>query len=252
VKYGRIHDDSLPDVTMLGQLEQLFARAMNVQNAAPLVTTNDLCSAEVVQPDMNDFFKNDNYSMVNNEILAAGGISGTIVAGMAVVGSSFASAQISMQSAAIRIEQAKDNFCEMMSKINVRLNGILPKSSANNIPAFIFPPVDLAGSEKFQKTCRDLWEQGVVSTETMLQTHGYDMKQEVERKKRENKNNIDEILAPPEAIRENNDGNDGDSGSGDEGGRPRLDDDERNSDPGNSETGRQPKPSHPDGSEPLD
>jgi hypothetical protein len=31
-------------------------------------------------------------------------------------------------------------------------------------------------------------------------------------------------------------------------GRPRMDDDERNSDPGKAETGRQPKPSNPDGS----
>ncbi len=47
-----------------------------------------------------------------------------------------------MQTAAIRIKQAKDNFCEMMDKINARLNGsnvYLPHSAATNVPRFTFP-----------------------------------------------------------------------------------------------------------------
>ncbi|MBQ8616409.1 MAG: hypothetical protein IJX67_05835 [Oscillospiraceae bacterium] len=49
---------------------------------------------------------------MNAEILSAGGISGIIVSGRAEDGSNFASAQVSMQTAAIRIKQARDNFCE--------------------------------------------------------------------------------------------------------------------------------------------
>ena len=74
-----------------------------------------------------------------------------------------------------------------MNKINLRLNGAGRKgvthSRPDNVPLFTFPPVDLAGSQKFQEVCRQLWEKGVVSTKTMLQTHGYDMEQEEERKK---------------------------------------------------------------------
>lgn len=138
---------------MLNQIQQVFASAMNVKNGVPLATTNVFCKAEVIQPDMNNMFEDDHYAAVNKEILSAGGISGIIVSGIAESGTTFGVAQVSIQTAAIRIKQARDNFCEMMNKINARLNGVLPHSNPSNIPKFVFPPVDLAGNEKFQKTC---------------------------------------------------------------------------------------------------
>ena len=153
-----------------------------------LATTNHLCKAEVVQPDLNEMFSDDKYRDVNAEILSAGGISGIIVSGRAEDGSNFASAQVSMQTAAMRIKQARDDFCELMNRVNERLNGkhgSITHSAPGNIPQFTFPPVDLTDSQKFQEVCRDLWQKGVVSTRTMLQAHGYDMDQELERKKQE-------------------------------------------------------------------
>lgn len=245
VTYGDIDKEIYADRQMLSQIQNVFTQAMNVKNGAPLATTNALCKAQVVQPELNDLFEDDHYAMVNSEILSAGGISGMIVSGISGSGSSFASAQISMQTAAIRIKQAKDNFCEMMNKINLRLNGVLPRSSLANIPRFTFPPVDLAGNEKFQKTCRELWEKGVVSTRTMLQTHGYDMDQELERKRREQTQETDKALAPPGQQESEPAAPGGDN----PGGRPEMDDGERNSDPGKSQSGKQPKPSRPEGSQ---
>ena len=66
----------------------------------------------MIQPDTKEMFDDDKYRDVNAEILSAGGISGIIVSGRAEDGSNFASAQVSMQTAAIRIKQARDNFCE--------------------------------------------------------------------------------------------------------------------------------------------
>ena len=105
------------------------------------------------------------------------------------------------------------------------------------MPRFTYPPVDLANSHKFQEVCLKLWEAGVVSTKTMLQTHGYDMDQEMERMKHEPARDKD-----AEKTRES-------SAFGDhEVGRPVMDDAERNSDPLKSQTGAQPKPSNPEGS----
>lgn len=129
-----------------------------------------------------------------------------------------------------------------MNKINLRLNGTGRKgvthSRPDNVPLFTFPPVDLAGSQKFQEVCRQLWEKGVVSTKTMLQTHGYDMEQEEERKKSDppRQNEIKDHM--PEAS---------DSGQAKRG-RPTMDDTERSSDPTKAATGKQPKPSNPEGS----
>lgn len=129
-----------------------------------------------------------------------------------------------------------------MNKINLRLNGTGRKgvthSRPDNVPLFTFPPVDLAGSQKFQEVCRQLWEKGVVSTKTMLQTHGYDMEQEEERKKSD---------PPREIAAKESESDSSDSGQVKRG-RPTMDDSERTSDPMKSQTGAQPKPSNPEGS----
>lgn len=239
VTYGDPKSDIMPDITQLNAVNSLFRRAMT---GSALATTNHLCKAEVVQPDLNEMFSDDKYRDVNAEILSAGGISGIIVSGRAEDGSNFASAQVSMQTAAMRIQQARDDFCELMNRVNERLNGkhgSITHSAPGNIPQFTFPPVDLTDSQRFQEVCRDLWQKGVVSTRTLLQTHGYDMDQEMERKKAEGP------VTPPV---ENSAAQDASNGGEDKQGRPEMDDTERNSDPLKSQTGKQPKPSNPEGS----
>ena len=244
VKYGDPKHEVLPDVNALTAVSSIFRKAMT---GSALAVTNNWCDAEVIQPDTDDMFEYDKYKGVNADILSAGGISGIIVSGRSEDGSTFATAQVSMQTAAIRIKQAKDNFCEMMNKINRRLNGsskAMPHSAEDKIPKFTFPPVDLAGSKAFQDTCLKLWKEGVVSKETLLQTHGYDMKQEVERRKQEKINGVDEALLSPTAEETENAETNEETTMG----RPTLDDSERMSDPAKSQTGRQPKGSRPEGS----
>ena len=139
-----------------------------------------------------------------------------------------------------------------MNKINARLNGNgLTRSASSNIPNFTFPPVDLADNQKFQEVCRTLWEKGTVSTTTMLEAHGYDANQEVERKRSETSNGVQEYLNVTSAPQTtaNSGASSVESTEENEGGRPTLSDNERSSDPANSATGAQPKPSRPEGSE---
>ena len=74
----------MPDITQLNAVNSLFKKAMT---GAALATTNHLCKAEVIQPDLNEMFSDDKYKDVNAEILSAGGISGIIVSGRAEDGS---------------------------------------------------------------------------------------------------------------------------------------------------------------------
>lgn len=245
VKYGDPKHVVLPDRNALNQVSSIFRQAMT---GTALAVTNNWCEAEVIQPKTEDMFEYDKYKGVNADILSAGGISGIIVSGRAEDGSTFASAQVSMQTAAMRIKQAKDDVCEMMNKINRRLNGsssALPHSAEDQIPEFTFPPVDLAGSKSFQDTCLKLWEKGVVSNQTLLQTHGYDMGQEVERKRKEKSTGITDVLTPIDKQAEEPETKpDSDVKIG----RPELEDTERTSDPAKAMTGKQPKPSNPEGS----
>lgn len=246
-KYGDPKNDILPDVASLNAVSGVFRRAMT---GTALAVTNNWCDVEIIQPDTKDMFEYDKYKGVNADILSAGGISGIIVSGRSEDGSTFATAQVSMQTAAIRIKHARDNFCEMMNRVNRRLNGgaggrSIPHASSDKIPRFVLPPVDLTGNKAFQEACLRLFEKGVLSKETLLTSYGHDFKLEVERRQEEMKNGTDEALSVPEKTATPQT----DSTENTQRGRPTLDDNERASDPAKSQTGRQPKGSRPEGSE---
>ena len=146
-----------------------------------------------------------------------------------------------MQTAAMRIKQARDDFCELMNRVNERLNGkhgSITHSAPGNIPAVHLPTRGPDGQPEITRYLRVLWQKGVVSTRTMLQAHGYDMDQELERKKQE---------SPVTSPIEDSAAQDASSGESEQG-RPELDDSERSSDPLKAQTGKQPKPSNPEGS----
>lgn len=252
VTYGDPKGDAdlLPNRSELTQVNNLFKSAMG--KAGGIATTNPWAGAKFIQPDLDKLFDNDMYAEVNSEILSSGGISGIIVSGRAEDGSSFASAQVSMQTAGLRIKQARDNFCELMNKINQQLNGgFLPHSSGGKVPMFTFPPVDLTGTGKLYETCYKLWSAGVISTKTMLTAHGYDMEQEVERRKSEDDGGVTETLSPrsaPADSQSETETTKTPDGTEKKVGRPAMDDNERQSDPADAVTGKQPKPSSPDGS----
>lgn len=244
VRYGddkNANPASMPNRGELTAVNNIFRKAMK---GSALATTNNWAKAEVIQADTKDLFEYDKYKHVNSEILSAGGISGIIVSGRAEDGSTFASAQVSLNTADKRIELARSNFCELMNKINRRVNGsVLTRSSSDKVPEFKLMPVDLANSSAFQKICMELWKLGCVSTETMLQEHNIDMGQEVERKQKEIADGTHDLLRNTEEPKSDNA-----SDEKNKVGRPELSNEERTSDPGKAQTGKQPKPSNPEGS----
>ena len=282
VKYGDPDGEVRPNKEQQTKVFETFKRAMQ---GTALAVTNSWATAEFKQPDQDEIFHFDKYNSVNAQILSAGGISEIIVSGQTTTSATFATAQVSMQTAAIRIRKARDKFCEIMNKINERLNErgftAIPHRAPDQIPQFTFPPVDLAGTKQFQEICTKLYDKGVISKKTLLQTHGFDIDQEVERRKEEKRNGTDEVLVDPSLVeaspsdnttesqnnvQENREGyeayrrngkvyyrrsrtRNNDSDEDNPRGRPTEGYNERTSDPAKSQTGRQPKPSNPSGSE---
>ena len=236
VKYGDPKKEMLPDKNQITAVRRLFADAMS---GYPLVVTNHLAEAEIIQPNLDDLFQWDKYSTVNNDILSSGGVSGVIVTGVSEDGSTFASAQVSMQTAETRINDARAEFCDMMNRVNERLTEYIDGTyNLKEVPKFNFAPLSMEGKKMLRETCTNLWERGVVSTKTMLETHGYSLDREKNQREKEKKDGTDEALRPrDEAPQEKEDV-----------GRPELDNTERTSDPESSERGKQPKPSSPEGS----
>lgn len=263
VKYGDPKRETLPNREQLRGVNGVFSKAMS---GFPLATTNYMAEAKVVQPDMDDLFQFDKYKDVNNDILSAGGVSGIIVSGVSEDGSTFASAQVSMETCAARIEAAREEICALMNKVNECIQEQLAKGRSyniNNVPRFEFAPLDMSGKKALREACLKLWEQGCVSTETMMEMHGYSITREKERRDSEKNKGFDESLAPRSLISEeiqskmtqtesptmDIEKKDKEETTEEETrGRKTLDDSERTSDPDAARRGAQPKPSNPEGS----
>jgi len=251
VAYGDAKQDMLPDVNQLIEVRKLFSKAMG---GFPLVVTNHLAKAEVIQPKIDDLFQWDKYRDVNNDILSAGGVSGMLVTGVSEDGSTFASAQVSMETVAARIEAARDEICELMYKINECIQESLAENHVYNVstvPTFAFKPLDMSGRKALREACQTLWEKGLVSTKTLMESNGYSLDREKTQREKESSDGTDEVMVPREeqrsAYNESNEQNN--TTIKETRGRNTLKDDERSSDPENARRSAQPKPSNPEGSE---
>ena len=250
VKYGETSKitDILPDEPSLAKVRRIFINAMS---GTPLAVTNHLATAQTVQFDMDDLFQWDKYRGVNTDILSAGGISGVLVTGVSEDGSTFASAQVSMETAEARINAVRQEFCDMMNKINVRLAEEIPGIyNLKEPPEFHFEPLSMEGKKALREKCVELWEKGVVSTKHMLDVEGYSLEMERKYREQEKKDGTDDIMMPREvatqtAIQQNTVET---TETTNKVGRPTVDDSERTSDPEAAVRGKQPKPSNPEGS----
>ena len=236
--------DILPDEVQLSAVRRIFLSAMS---GTPLAVTNHLAEAKPIQFDMDDLFQWDKFKGVNNDILSAGGISGVLVSGLVEDGSTFASAQVSMQTAEARINSVRDEFCEMMTKINRRLAEEIPGTyNLKETPEFHFKPLTMEGKKALREKCIELWEKGVVSTKEMMETNGYSIDVERTQRMKEATDGFDKDLAPREAVNPVN--NTSNNTTSIKIGRPSKDDSERTSDPEAALRGKEPKPSNPEGS----
>jgi hypothetical protein len=213
-------------------------------SGTPLAVTNHLAKATPVQFDMDDLFQWDKYRGVNKDILSAGGISEIMVTGVAEDGSTFSTAQVSTQTAEARINSARDEFCEMMTKINKRLAESIPGTyNLKETPEFHFQPLSIEGKKALRENAFTLWDKGVISTSHMLEIQGYSAEVERENRENEKKDGTDKVFVPRDIEYNQTTENENSKV-----GRPEMDESERTSDPSSSETGKEPKPSNPEGS----
>ena len=249
-KVGAPNDSTIvADANILGTVQNITKQAMKIGGG--IATTNDWVTYDVVQPDMDKFFEKNKYTQPNEEILGALGINNSVASGSNDTSITFGSAQISTKVVSLRITRARQSFCELMNKIIRAINGSpygLPRSNDSKLPEFKMPVADLTKVAAFQEACMTLWEKGMLSDKTLMDAHGLNVESEFKLKQKEQEAGYNEVFVAPNS--KNSANNNTSDGSGDgENGRPILDDSERNSDPGNSETGAQPKPSSEEGSE---
>lgn len=239
----------VPDAPTLYAVQSLAKAAMKAGGG--VLTTNDCVKAEFIQVDVDHVWDHDKYQNVNEAILGAFGISDSVTSG-SDSSVSFGSSQISAKLVSIRINAAKKGFCEFMNRLIRAVNGSpygLPRTTSEKLPTFEMPLTDLTKVAAFQEACMKLWESGVLSNETLLKTYGINVETELEKKKKEIAAGQTEVFLKPGSTIPTNSGGNSSNEESTAIGRPTMDDGERESDPGNAETGRQEKPSNPQGSE---
>ena len=238
------------DVPILRAVQSVTQQAMKATGG--LATTQSTVEYEVITPKLDYLFEDDKYAGPNEEILGALGISNSVTSGTDS-SASFGSSQISTKMVSLRITEARKSFCALMNRVLRIVNGAefgLPRSNESKLPRFETPVCDLTQVAAFQNACKQLWDSGILSNQTLLKQYGLNVETEFDLKKQEKAEGQNEIFvkpgttAPKEEKEET--GGDGDAVRG----RPTMDDSERNSDPEDSEKGRQPKPSREEGSEP--
>ena len=235
------------DRPILSAVQDITRQAMRAEGG--LATTQDTVTYEVITPKLDYLFEDDKYKGPNVEILGALGINDTVSSG-SDTSVSFGSSQISTKMVSLRITQARRSFCDLMNRILRVVNGAdfgLPRSNESKMPRFGMPIADLTQVAAFQSACKQLWDSGILSNKTLLDNYGIDVETEFEQKKKEIAAGQNEVFLKPgvKQTETNNTNTDSDNPVG----RPTLDDSERQSDPGNSETGRAPKPSNEGGSD---
>jgi hypothetical protein len=234
------HDELLPkpNKAQLDATAKIFQHALN---KFPLAVTSHLVNAEFISVDNKTLFDKLKYTEVNAQILASGGISPIVVTGESETGSSYAQATLSVETASQRIKQNQQNFSEMMKKLNKRL-AKLWRVGDNKIPSFVFNSINLVNEDKFKDAAFKLWQQGCISTRSLLNDYfEMDYEQELERKKTEKSSGEAEVFQPPvnpHTMPSNPNGN-----FDDKGGRPKKDLKDLKDDKNKSDTGKQPKPS---------
>ena len=100
----------------------------------------------------------------------------------------------------------------------------------------------MAGKKALREACLDLWQKGVISTRTMLESQGYSVEIEKAQLEKEQQDGTNDIMKPRDSKVQPSSNGEGKVG------RPELDDDERTSDPEAALRGKQPKPSNDEGS----
>lgn len=222
-----------PNGNQLNEVVSIFKRALNKY---PLAVTNWLTDAKFITMEQEDLFDNSKYSEVNKQILSAGGISTVIVTGDSS-NDSFASVNMSIETAAKRIGQNQDNVAEAINKYHYRLNNLW-NGVIKNIPEFKFNNLNLTNSNELKSEAFTLWQSGSLSRKTMLEKHDYNYDQEKERKEKE-KDDEKVFTIPVNPHTSSGDNNNDDST-----GRPTKNTKDLKRDKNQSDTGKQPKPSN--------
>ena len=183
------------DTNALSAVGTIFKNAIN---GFPLAVTAWNVDATYISVDTKGMFDKSKYNEVNNEILSGCGISPIIATGDSS-SSNFASSTINVGTTEKRIIQNQNSVVDFIIWL-MQKRSIEYRISNTKLPIFEFNAVDLQNDTSFKDTILKIYQQGLISVETTVDTLGFSFNQEKSRRDSENKEKIEEIFKlPPNA-----------------------------------------------------
>ena len=227
VKAGSKEFMPSPSPDILRDVGLIFKNAIN---GFPLAVTAFNIEANWVAVDTKNMFDKAKYDEVNTSILSSCGLSAIIVTGDSS-GSNFASATINVSVAEKKISSNQKNVAEFLRKI-MKKRAIEWRILESKVPTFVFDKISIQDDQAMKDEVLKLFQSGLTSYATTINTLGYDYDQEKERKKKEKADGDKEIFEVPASFNTQAKGDNG-------GGAPEVPGANKDS----SATGKQPKPS---------
>lgn len=212
----------------LDDVEGIYRQALN---GFPLATVSWEVQSEWKNLDTKTLFDQNKYAACNTEILSSIGISNAVVTGEGGSGS-YAQASLNLSTLTKRIEDAQAKIADFINKLN-KEKAIEWRIAENRVPKFVFSPLNLQSDQNFRNEVFKLYQQGLLSKQTTLESLDYSFDQEKSRKGKENKDNLDEVFTIPQ--------NPNTTSGNNAGGAPKGD--PIKVDQNKSDSGKAPKPS---------
>jgi hypothetical protein len=211
----------------LTQVGQIYRQALN---GYPLSVVSWEVASEWKNLDTKSLFDKNKYEGVNTEILSGIGISSAVVTGDGGSGS-YAQASLNLSTLERRLKDAQAKVAEFINKLNKR-KAIEWRIAENRVPIFSFNKLNLQNDENFRDEVLKIYQQGLLSKQTTLNTLDYSFEQEKARKESENKEELDKVFVLPPSFNNQASG---------ENGRPTGETNQV--DQNKSASGKEPKPS---------
>jgi hypothetical protein len=183
------------DSKALIDVGNIFRQAIN---GFPLAVTAWNVDANYISVDTKGMFDKSKYNEVNNEILSGCGISPIVATGDAS-SSNFASASINVGTTEKRISQNQNSVVEFIDWL-MQKRSVEYRIALNKLPIFEFNAIDLQNDTSFKETILKIYQQGLISYETTVESLGFSYSQEKTRRTTENKDKVEEVFKlPPNA-----------------------------------------------------
>jgi hypothetical protein len=178
-KLGDHKEEIFPDAPVVNKLNEILKA--NTGGGALDIIWDSLIEMQEFYPPIDKILGSDKYNQVNRDILLGLGIPEVLLGGS---GTNFSNSFIQLKTLIERLEYVREKLVDWL---NIQLRIVTKAIGADKAPVVTFNYINLQDEATARKLILNLWDRGILSTETLLERYDENYEVEVGRKSSENK-----------------------------------------------------------------